>query len=268
MAIPYEVAEPIFVAIVAALVLLVLAAPRLAGAGGIVSGPRLRVVAGVALVAMVGSAVGFNALGAPLDPGRRSIQNGNGFGGNDPRLLAMRGSPSLDGSGPEYEYDYAYAPGAEVRMSFTLLNFSNAPLTLTEVDAGLGPNVSSVRFLLPPKVSSDAPAAYPNAYPNEPADAFANQPFHSVDMAAGAEIGIVVAVTLGQCPGASPVPTLAPSASLLSESDPSLYSGFNALSAITVRYVQLGISRSESLPLPFTMNAVTSPASTYGCLPA
>jgi hypothetical protein len=266
VAVPYEVVEPAFIAFVVALVLLILAAPRLAGMGGFFRGPRLRIVTGTALIVVVGGALGLSALGAPLDPGGRPLQFGHAFGGNDPRLLAMRGSPSL--TGMLQEYDYAYAPGAEVRISFLVLNASKAPLTVSSIDADTGANVSSIQFRLPPILNSDLPAAYPNEYPNESADAWASRPFHSFDIAAGDEVGLVASVTLGECPGASPVPTLAPSASPLPESDPRLSGGFGVLSVISVRYVQLGIARIETLALPFTMNAVTNQTNTYGCPPA
>ena len=175
----------------------------------------------------------------------------------------MRGSPSH--AGPPPEYDYAYAPGAEVRISFLLLNASKAPLTVSSIGAQASANVSSIQFRLPPILNSDLPAAYPNEYPNESADAWASRPFQSFDIGAGEEVGLVASVTLGECPGASPVPTLAPSASPLPNSDPRLGGGFDVLSVLEVRYVQLGIARTETIDLPFYMHAVTGQANTYGC---
>ena len=266
MAVPYEVVEPVFIVLVAALVLLILAAPRLAGMGRLFRGPRFRIVTGTILAVVVGGALGLSALGAPLDPGGRPLQYGHAFGGNDPRLLAMRSTPGL--TGMLQEYDYAYAPGAEVRVSFLLLNASKAPLTVSSIDADTSANVSSIQFRLPPILNSDLPAAYLNEYPNESADAWASRPFHSFDIAVGDEVGLVASVTLGECPGASPVPTLAPSASPLPNSDPRLGGGFDVLSVIEVRYVQLGIARTETIDLPFYMHAVTGQINTYGCPPA
>jgi hypothetical protein len=266
VAVPYEVVEPAFIALVAALVLLIVAAPRLAGMGRLYRGPRFRIVTGTALIVVLGGALGLTALGAPLDPANQPLQPGHAFGGNDPRLLAMRGSPRL--TGMLQEYDYAYAPGAEVRISFLLLNASKAPLTVFSIEADTGANVSLIQFRLPPILNSDLPAAYPNEYPNESADAWASRPFHSFDIAAGDEVGLVASVTLGECPGTSPVPTLAPSASPLPESDPRLGGGFDVLGVLVVRYVQLGIARTETIVLPFYMHVVTSQTNSNGCPPA
>jgi hypothetical protein len=266
VAFPYEVVDPAFIALVAALVLLILAAPRLAGMGRLFRGPRFRIVTGTALVVVVGGALGLTALGAPLDPEGRLMQFGHAFGGNDPRLLAMRSSQSL--TGMLQEYDYAYAPGAEVRISFLLLNASKAPLTVSSIGAHTSANVSSIQFRLPPILNSDLPAAYPNEHPNESADAWASQPFHSLDIGAGEEVGLVAAVSRGACPGAAPVPALAPSASPLPNSDPRLGGGFDVLSVLQVHYVQLGIARTETIDLPFYMHAVTGQTNTYGCPPA
>jgi hypothetical protein len=76
VAVPYEVVEPAFIALVVALVLLILAAPRLAGMGRFFRGPRFRIVTGTALVVVVGGALGLTALGAPLDPEGRPLQFG------------------------------------------------------------------------------------------------------------------------------------------------------------------------------------------------
>ena len=79
MAVPYEVVEPVFIVLVAALVLLILAAPRLAGMGRLFRGPRFRIVTGTILAVVVGG--GNAARLTSLPPGVRLGDNANAFVG-------------------------------------------------------------------------------------------------------------------------------------------------------------------------------------------
>ena len=224
----------------------------------------IRVAAGIALALLVGGAFTFNALGAPIDPNSHPLRFGHAFGGDDPRLLVVRESPVSQTTPRLQEYDYAYAPGAEIRIAFTLSNGSGVPLTVSEVDANTSSGIGSIEFRLPPRLSSDLPPTYPNEYPDQQPDAWASQQFHSFEIPAQGEVGLAVAVTL-QCPGASPAATLPPGASPLPASDPALTGGYDVLSVIEVRYAQLGIARTDLIALPFVMHVITSAKNVNGC---
>lgn len=264
MALPYEVVVPVFLTIAAALGLGLVAAPRLTGAVGRSWAGRVRVVSGVALVVIVAGVSGLYALGAPIDPNSRPLQFGSAFGGSDPRLLETRDFPGTGVPGLQ-EYDYAYSPGAQISNALTIANGSGVPLTLLAISAETQPGVSSIEFRLPSRLSSDLPPTYENEYPDQPPGILASQPFHSFGIPARGEIGLAVRVTLGQCLGTQPVPTLAAGESLLPGSDPTLAGGYDVLTVIDVRYVQLGIERSETIALPFVMHVITSAKNVYGC---
>ncbi len=268
MAISYEVIQPGSIAIVIGLVLLFLIAPKLAGRAKTLRTKRIRIATGIALAVLVAGAIGLNTLGAPLDPASRPLRTGHAYGGDDPRLLAMRDLPRSGTNPLLSEYDYAYSPGAEIRIAFTLANAGSAPLTVVAIESPPSLNVRSVEFRLPSAVNSGLPATYANQYPGQPPGALADRQFHSFEIPAQGEVGLATAVTMGECPGSSPVPTLAPGASLLPSADPSLAGGFDVFNVIDVRYVQFGIARTETIVLPFSMHAVTGETNVYGCPPA
>ena len=147
-------------------------------------------------------------------------------------------------------------------------NAGGTALTVSAIDAAVYEGVRSVDFRLPARLSPDLPPTYPGQDPNLPSAAWASQPFHAFDIPASSQVGLGVAVTLGVCIGASPLPTLAPGASLLPGDKRTLGGGFDVLWSIDVRYVQLGIERTASITMPFVMHVNTGATYMYGCPPA
>jgi hypothetical protein len=135
---------------------------------------------------------------------------------------------------------------------------------VTGFDSEANPNVRSVDLRLPPQLSQDLPPTYPN----EGSGNWSSEPFRPFEIPAHGEVGLAVAVTLGVCPGMSPVATLGPGASLVPESDPSLTGGFTALGSITFHYSALGISRSANVVLAGTIVIIASEPNVYGFPPA
>jgi hypothetical protein len=265
MAVPYEILEPACLAVAFGLALAFLIAPRIADlADGLPRARGIRLVTGSVLAMIVGVGLGLQALGAPIDPNNQPLHFGHAWGSADPRLLAVRQLLATSADTPQVQLLYAYSPGAEIRVGITLENDGAAPLTVTGIDSPAGPWVDSVQFRLPPQLSADLPPAYPN----QGTDNWSSQPFHPFQIPAHGEVGLAAAVTLGVCPGMSPVPTLGPGASLMPESDPSLTGGFTALSDINVRYTAFGISRSAAIVLAGAIEIVTSARNVYGCPPA
>lgn len=261
MAVPYELLWWVAVLVVIGLAGLWLIAPRLAARSPAQTrdfagrSQRIRIGSAALLVALVAVAVGARAAGAPLAPSDQPLVFGHAYGGDDPRLIALVDS----NEGPQY--DYAFAPGAEIRIGITLSNNGSVPLTVT----GLAPEpITTVRALelrLPP---GELTADLVPAYPDEGSDRWASEPFHAFDVPAHGEIGLVLAVTIGTCPAIPPVPTLAPEASLLPGSDPSLAGTVTGVGELNFEYVAVGIARTAAIELPFSMVVIGTPG-TFGC---
>jgi hypothetical protein len=266
MAIPYEVLEPTFIAVVLGLAVLFVIAPALRLGPDTERRTRtIRLVTGTVLAIVIVGSLGLRALGAPIDPTSQPLHFGHSWSDGGPRLLAEMDLHPASGQGfPAVELLYAYAPGAEIRAGITLANDGDVPLTVTGFDSPANPNVRSVELRLPPQLSHNLPPPYPN----EGTDDWSSEPFHPFEIPAHDEAGLAVEVTLGVCPGMTPVATLAPSASLIPASDPSLTGGFTALSDINVRYTALGISRTANIVLGGTIYIITSERNVYGCPPA
>lgn len=263
MLLPYEVVGLAIALVVAGLTAASWVAPGLATRlpptfpGGSDPQRRTRQVrsASLALLAIVvvGAFV-LRAAGAPLAPDDRPLGFGHAWGGDDPRLLAAMGLERGD------QLFFAYAPGAEIRTGITLANDGNVPLTVTGLEPPLSPYVRSLELRLPPGTLS--PDLLP-VYPGEGVR-WTSEPFHPFDIPAHGEVALGLAVTLGTCTGMMPLPTLAPGASLLPESDPRLdLGGFDAVDALRIHYTAFGISRTATVTLRSVLLVVTGAAG--GC---
>ncbi len=266
MALPYDLVGLVFVLVVGGLMVAWWAAPALAaGLPRKFTGEtdplwrirRVRRTVLVLLALVVAGAFGLRAAGAPLAPGDEPLGFGHAWGGDDPLLLG-----ELDAS-PQGEIFFAYAPGAEIRTGITLANDGNVPLTVTGLEPPPHPvYVRSYELRLPPGAPTPD---LPLVYPDEGAS-WTSEPFRAFEIQAHGEVGVGLAVTLNACPEMSPVPTLAPGASLMPAADPRFTRGFGAVDALRVRYTAFGISRTATVTLPMSLNVVTS--GVPECLPA
>jgi hypothetical protein len=250
MAIPCDMFAAAAVLVTVGLAALWLAAPRIGHS------LQLRIGSAAVLVALVAVGAGAHAAGAPLLPEDQPLAFGHSWSFGDPSLIAVDSRTQ--------SYDFAYSPGAEIRLSITLANNGNAPLTVT----GLAPEpISSIRSVdlrLPPgQLNSDLPPAYPNLVAPG-SDRWASAPFHPFEIPAKDEVGLVMAVTVGTCSAISPVPTLAPSASLLPATDPSIGGTLTAVGDLPIQYTAFGIARTATIRLPFDVVIVGAP-SIFGC---
>jgi hypothetical protein len=257
VAIPYEALVGVAVIVVFGSAVAWLAAPMLAARYATGRSRGIRVVIGVVLAILVVATAGLRAAGAPLAPSDQPLQYGHAYGGDDPRLLSI-------GRGPGTQYMYAYAPGAEIRTGITLANDGDVPLTVTGLEPASIPNVRSIELRLSPGAPTQDLLP---VYPNEGSDRWSSEPFHPVEIPAHGEIGLGLAVTIGVCPGAPTRPTLAPGASLLPESDPSLGGVMAGIGELHIRYSAFGVARTAIVTMPFSMVVVGQPNVT-GCAPA
>lgn len=205
------------------------------------------------LVILAVAFFGLRALGAPLGPSDQPLAFDGAWGGSDPSLLAIQ--VAGDGSS---EFMFAFQPGGQIRTGLTLENNGNGALTLTGIEQPVHPGADrSLELILPPgPLGPDLPPDSPGVGP-----AWTSVPFHPFEIPAHAVVALGLAVNFDACPGAMPVPTLAPGSSLEPQIDPSYTSGFTAASQITVEYTVLGISRSALLTLPSGLAVVTNNSS-------
>jgi hypothetical protein len=226
VSIPYELVDATFILVALGL----LAALR-----------RFRRSAAVLLVVLLVGFLGLRAIGAPLWPDDQPLILDGSWGGSDPSLLAFQD----DGTGFG-QLVYAFQPGGQIRTGLTFGNSGPVPLTVT----GIEPPVShgfdrSFELLLPPgPLRPDLP---PDAA--EVGPAWTSVPFHPFEIPVNSDAALGLVVTLYDCPGLKPVPTLAPGSTLEPSIDPALTSGYTAVDQITIDYTVLGISRSAHLAL-------------------
>jgi hypothetical protein len=194
--------------------------------------------------------IGLRAAGAPLGPSDQPLNVDGAWGGNDPSLLAIQD----DGIDPG-EFIFAFQPGGQIRTGLTLANNGPAPLTVTGIEqpVHLGADRSFELLLPPGPLGPDLPPVNPGDGP-----VWTSEPFHPFEIPAHADVALGLAVNFDACPGAMPVPTLAPGSSLEPQIDPSFTSGFTAASEITLDYTVLGISRSAKLTLHSGLAVVTN----------
>jgi hypothetical protein len=201
-------------------------------------------------IVLVASPVVLTVLGAPLRPDEQPLAAGDLGGGDDPALLQV-----MDVGDGRFQYTYAFQPGGEIRTGISLANNGNVPLTVTGVDPPEHPiYVRSYKFLVPPGGPATGPVTvYPGVDPSWTSDAF--KPF---EIPAHSEVVLGLAVDLTNCPDLKPVPTLAPSASLIPNDDSFTYvSSFSAADVIQVNYTAFGIARTASVELQAYMNVAT-----------
>src|ERR1035437_9226574 len=85
-----------------------------------------KVASAAVLAAIVVAALGLRYVGLPLAPSDQPLQFGKSYEVGGPNLLArVAGDPGSD------EFDFAYAPGAEIRSGITLQNTGGLPLSVT-----------------------------------------------------------------------------------------------------------------------------------------
>jgi hypothetical protein len=255
----YELVEGFAVLIVAGFLLVLRMAPALArrlttaGSSADAEGAshRLRVASAAVLAAIVVAALGLRYVGLPLAPSDQPLQFGKSYEVGGPNLLArVAGDPGSD------EFDFAYAPGAEIRSGITLQNTGGLPLSVTGVIEDSTPYVSSVELRLPADPISS----------NAELDSAANNPFHSFTIPAHGEASLALVVTIGRCASIPSTPTQATGDSTAAADDhgPALGGALTSLSTIRLGYTVLGMARIATVRLPFRLVAI-GPPGTGGC---
>jgi hypothetical protein len=212
----------------------------------------IRTASAAVLAAIVVATFGLRYVGVPLAPFDQPLQFGRGYEAGGPSLLARVGGQTPGSA----EFDFAYAPGAEIRSGITLQNTGGLPLSVTGVAEDPIPYVSSVEFWVP---------ADPTA-PNAPLDSGVNGQFHPFTIPAHGEATLAMVVIIGKCPTIPPTPTQAPDASnaaVVGESPPS-GGALTSVSEIRIGYTVLGLARIATIRLPFSQ-VVIGPPGTNGC---
>lgn len=261
MTVTYELVEGLAVLILGGFILLWWNAPWLAKRTSANPGfptvamsrsRTIRTASAAVLAAIVVAAVGLRYVGVPLAPFDQPLQFGQSYEAGGPSLLARVDGQTLGSA----EYDFAYAPGAEIRSGITLQNTGGLPLSVTGVVEDSTPYVSSVELRLP---------ADPTA-PNAPLDSGVNGPFRPFTIPAHGEATLAMVVIVGKCPTIPPTPTQAPDASNAAVVDDSPPSGgaLTSVSEIRIGYTVLGLARTATIRLPFSQ-VVIGPPGTNGC---
>ena len=261
MTVNYELVEGLAVLMLCGLLLVWRNAPWLVGRLSASPGSstaaegrsrRLRVASAAVLAAIVVAAVGLRYVGVPLAPFDQTLQFGRSYEGGGPNLLARVAGQTLGSA----EYDFAYAPGAEIRSGITLQNTGGLPLSVTGMVEDPIPYVSSVELRLPADPISS----------NAELDSGANGPFHPFTIPAHGEATLAMVVIIGKCPTIPPTPTQAPDASnaaVVGDSPPS-GGALTSVSEIRIGYTVLGLARTATIRLPFSQ-VVIGPPGTNGC---
>ena len=261
MVVTYELVEGLAVLIVCGLLIVWRIAPSLArrlsaNAGSSTDADTvsrsIRTASAAVLVAIVVAALGLREVGVPLAPLDQPLTFGQSYEAGGPNLLARVAGHTMGSA----EFDYAYAPGAEIRSGITLQNTSGLPLSVTGMAEDSIPYVSSVELRLPADPISSSTSL----------DSGVNGPFHPFTIPAHGEATLALVVTIGECATISPIPTQAPDGSMGAVGGYSPSSGgvLTSVSEIRIAYAVFGLARIATIPLPFSQ-VVIGPPGTNGC---
>lgn len=168
------------------------------------------------------------------------LQYGSGFGSDPTHTLGYRMSA---GGGPEETY-MAFVPGGQLRLTLTLANNGQLPLTVTSfdterfrVDQPAGAFVSSVEILLPPGATFGGWS---------PAD-YHTEAFHPFELQPQSETEFALILHLKDCRSVAPGPTPAPDATSNGTYLPT--TGYVTIGELPFRYSVLGVEREIDVPL-------------------
>jgi hypothetical protein len=182
------------------------------------------------------------------------LQYGSVWGSDPTHTLGSRTSV---GGGPEETY-MAFVPGGQLRLTLTLANSGQLPLTVTSfdterfrVDQPAGAFVSSVEILLPPGATFGGWS---------PAD-YKTEAFHPFELQPQSQTEFALVLHLKVCGSVAPGPTPAPDATSDGTYLPT--TGYVTIGELPFRYSVLGVEReidvplSEAIGLVFGSKAVT-----------
>jgi hypothetical protein len=258
VAVTYEVFEALAVLVVVGLLVAWRIAPALtrprwaspASSTDAESGSRrIRTAIAAVLVALLVAAAGLHQVGVPLAPFDQPLQFGHAYEAGGPSLLTrIAGRPGID------EFDYAYAPGTQIRSAITLQNSGGLPLWVTGLVNSSIPYVSSVALRLPAD-----PVAVDTTL-----DSGVNGPFRSFQIPAHGEATLALVVTIGECSSIPPTPTLGPNASAFDGEKTSVGGVLTSVSELHIEYTVFGLARTATIALPFSQ-VVIGPQGTSGC---